>query len=190
MFVTTSVFDDLSFLCDCLLRGCRLTCTRAFVRLDDEDDVFCAATTKPLLRRAFSLANITFSRQRILRVFCVCVCVYKAKRRSVFCASFKTYSDCSDDRLSFSLSLSLRFNLNAQICNGYNGKRGFCWCKKKREKRTTLLCEKETRLQLESLKSKRFLSLSSFSLSLSLSLFHSLCYFIRLNRESTMCSGS
>lgn len=54
MFVTTSV-DDLSFL-----RGCRLTCT-AFVRLDDEDDV-CAATTKPLLTRAFSLANIMFSR--------------------------------------------------------------------------------------------------------------------------------
>ena len=106
MFVTTSVFDDLSFLCDCLLRGCRLTCTRAFVRLDDEDDVFCAATTKPLLRRAFSLANITFSR-RILRVFCVCIYVCKAKRRSCFGASFKTYSDCSDDRLSFSLSLFL-----------------------------------------------------------------------------------
>jgi hypothetical protein len=63
MFVTTSVFDDLSFLRCCLLRGCRLTPCTAFVRLDDEDDVFCAATTKPLLRRAFSLANIiTFSR--------------------------------------------------------------------------------------------------------------------------------
>ena len=67
MFVTVSVVD-LSFLR--LLRCC-LTFT-AFVRLDD-DDVF-AATTKPLLTRAFSLANM-FSRQRILRVFCVCVCI-------------------------------------------------------------------------------------------------------------------
>ena len=99
----------------------------------------------------------------------MCVCVCKAKRRSCFGASFKTYSNCSDDRLSF--SLSLRFNLNAQICNGYNGKRGFCWCKK-REKRTTLLCEKETRLQLESLISQN--ALSDFSLFLSFSLTFSL----------------
>ena len=49
---------------------------------------------------------------------------------------------------------------------------------KKREKRTTLLCEKETRLQLESFQSKRserFLSLSliTFSLSLSVLLYSS-----------------
>jgi len=97
----------------------------------------------------------------------------------VFCALFKTYSNCSDDRLSF--SLSLRFNLNAQICNGYNGKRGFCWCKK-REKRTTLLCEKETRLQLKSSSQNDFSLFLSLSLFLS-SLFLSLCYCIRLNRE-------
>ena len=97
----------------------------------------------------------------------------------MFCALFKTYSNCSDDRLSF--SLSLRFNLNAQICNGYNGKRGFCWCKK-REKRTTLLCEKETRLQLKSSSQNDFSLFLSLSLFLS-SLFLSLCYCIRLNRE-------
>ena len=61
---------------------------------------------------------------------------------------------------------------------------------KKREKRTTLLCEKETRLQLESLISQNDFSLFlSLSLFLS-SLFLSLCYCIRLIRESTMCSGS
>ena len=54
---------------------------------------------------------------------------------------------------------------------------------KKREKRTTLLCEKETRLQLESLISQNDFSLFlSLSLFLS-SLFLSLCYCIRLNRE-------
>lgn len=121
----------------------------------------------------------------------MCVCVYKAKRRSCFGASFKTYSNCSDDRLSF--SLSLRFNLNAQICNGYNGKRGFCWCKK-REKRTTLLCEKETRLQLESLISQNALSdfslFLSFSLTFSLSLFHPplRCSFIFVSSERARCA--
>jgi len=56
MFVTVNNFDLLSFL-RLLLRRC-LTFT-AFVRLEDDDDVF-AATTKPLLRRAFSLAIILF----------------------------------------------------------------------------------------------------------------------------------
>jgi len=55
---------------------------------------------------------------------------------------------------------------------------------KKREKRTTLLCEKETRLHQSKVQVKT-ISLS-FSLVLSLSLITfslSLCYCIRLNRE-------
>ena len=104
----------------------------------------------------------------------MCVCVYKAKRRSCFVRRSKR-TLTAPTIVSLSFSLSLRFNLNAQICNGYNGKRGFCWCKK-REKRTTLLCEKETRLQLESFQSKRserFLSLSLITFSLSLLLYSS-----------------
>ena len=70
----------------------------------------------------------------------------------------------------------------------------FVWCKK-REKRTPLLCEKETRLQQsQKFTSKRFLSLSLsfshhfFSLSLSLSPPSSRCSFIRLIRESARCA--
>ena len=56
---------------------------------------------------------------------------------------------------------------------------------KKREKRTTLLCEKETRLQLESFQSKRserFLSLSLITFSLSL------CSFIFVSSERARCA--
>ena len=61
---------------------------------------------------------------------------------------------------------------------------------KKREKRTTLLCEKETRLQLESLISQNDFSLFlSLSLFLS-SLFLSLSVIVFVSTESTMCSGS
>ena len=98
----------------------------------------------------------------------MCVCVCKAKRRSCFVRRSKR-TLTAPTIVSLSFSLSLRFNLNAQICNGYNGKRGFCWCKK-REKRTTFLCEKETRLQLESFQSKRSERFLSRSLSFSLSL--------------------
>jgi hypothetical protein len=104
---------------------------------------------------------------------------------------------CSDDRLSLSLSLFLRFNLNAQICDGYNGARLTRLGRRrekevfgaKREKRgDALLCEKETRLQLKSFVKTRAISLS-LSLSLSFSHFFSLsfnclfCSFIRLIRE-------
>ena len=68
----------------------------------------------------------------------------------------------------------------------------FVWCKK-REKRTPLLCEKETRLQQSKVHVKTIsLSFSLFlsSLFLSLSLFHPplRCSFIRLIRESARCA--
>lgn len=122
----------------------------------------------------------------------MCVCVYKAKRKSCFVRRSKR-TLTAPTIVSLSFSLSLRFNLNAQICNGYNGKRGFCWCKK-REKRTTLLCEKETRLQLESLISQNALSdfslFLSFSLTFSLSLFHPplRCSFIFVSSERARCA--
>lgn len=113
----------------------------------------------------------------------MCVCIKQSADPCFVRRSKRTLT--APTIVSLSFSLSLRFNLNAQICNGYNGKRGFCWCKK-REKRTTFLCEKETRLQLESFQSKRSERFLSRSLSFSLSLITfslSLCYCIRLNRE-------
>ena len=105
---------------------------------------------------------------------------YKAKRRSCVFASFKTYSLLR--RSSLSLSLFLRFNLNAQICDGYNGARltrlgrrreKEVFGAKKEKRGDALLCEKETRLQLKSFVKTRAIS-PSLSFSLFLSLFLSL----------------
>ena len=94
--------------------------------------------------------------------------------------------------LSLSLSLFLRFNLNAQICNGYNG--AFDSFGKKEGKKR-FLEQKETRLLsaalsrfLRALETKKatFSLFLSLSLSLSLtffSLFQLSRYFIRLREH-------
>ena len=112
-------------------------------------------------------------------------------------------NNCSDDRLSFSLSLSLflRFNLNAQICDGYNGEFD-SFGKKKGKKRFLVQKRRHVSAVCSALsfppsarnKKSDFLS---FSLSLSFSHFFSLSLSLSINSlvillvsESMMCSGS
>lgn len=118
---------------------------------------------------------------------CVCVCVKQSADRVLVRRSKRTLT--APTIVSLSFSLSLRFNLNAQICNGYNGKRGFCWCKK-REKRTTLLCEKETRLQQSKVQVKTIsLSFSHFlSLFLSLSFTPLFVVLLFVSSERARCA--
>jgi len=63
----------------------------------------------------------------------------------------------------------------------------FVGARKKREKRTTLLCEKETRLQLESLISQNAGAIS-LSFSLSLFLFFSLSVLLFVSSERARCA--